>query len=288
VVVQVKDNHLFQFYQTLLEQRPTLFKQVIITSSMETLSRTGSTYLMNEKSGENTLSGGPLTEKYQLVQVDFHIPAEHTIDDKRYSLELHLVHYDSVGDRYGIIAVLFDISEKSTQTILTDLLDGIITLSSLNNKNSMNWIVRLEELSLFIKKSNDFYHYLGSETMPPCTEDTSWYILTQPLFITSTQLNYLHSFTGNNSRPLQSSEDRQVTHYMNASEETPVYLVFTVWSIIICFGVFTTFCYIYLRRRGLFNDSPTSALLDVTNPINSYHSKDESSSQSQGLLQTRG
>ena len=44
------------------------------------------------------MSGGPLTKPYQLLQLHFHWGgaddrgSEHTIDNKRFPLEMHLVH----------------------------------------------------------------------------------------------------------------------------------------------------------------------------------------------------
>lgn len=65
------------------------------------------------------LSGGSLPSVYVLEQMHFHWSAEHTVDDVRYPLELHFVHYASQYANFSVaadhedgvvvVAVLFEV-----------------------------------------------------------------------------------------------------------------------------------------------------------------------------------
>jgi carbonic anhydrase len=48
------------------------------------------------------------TKSYQLLQLHFHSPAEHTFGGKLYDLELHLVHKNSNASELTVLAIFFD------------------------------------------------------------------------------------------------------------------------------------------------------------------------------------
>lgn len=56
--------------------------------------------------------------------------------------------------------------------------------------------------------STDFYTYHGSLSTPPCTEDVKYFIMKQPLRVTSDQISKLRAILpyGENARPLMNSQ----------------------------------------------------------------------------------
>lgn len=66
--------------------------------------------------------------------------------------------------------------------------------------------------------SNSWYMYMGSDTEPPCTEDVEWFIMSNPLIISSTVLNRIMLATlGNienkNNRVTFPLMDREVIYH---------------------------------------------------------------------------
>lgn len=70
--------------------------------------------------GLPSVKGGSLPSEFILDHMHFHWESEHTIDGKRYPLELHLVHYDArhgniseakkMKDGLAVLGVLFNVS----------------------------------------------------------------------------------------------------------------------------------------------------------------------------------
>uniref|UniRef100_A0A1B0DQ47 Carbonic anhydrase n=1 Tax=Phlebotomus papatasi TaxID=29031 RepID=A0A1B0DQ47_PHLPP len=99
---------------------------------------TGHSIQINVGSSPNVvLSGGGLpSEQYVMEQMHFHWGSEHTINGRRYALELHMVHYDSrfpsiqeaVGNKTGVavLGVLFYVSSEANPD-LENILDSAKT-----------------------------------------------------------------------------------------------------------------------------------------------------------------
>jgi carbonic anhydrase len=128
---------------------------------------------------------------YVAEEILFHVPSEHTIEGKRYDMEMQVLHYGrSKGDiaKQVVLSFLF---EKSPG-VYNKLLDDFDFYSLPNN---LNREIRLVN-DIFIPKvqyrSDDpsyapvmkpfsFYTYQGSLTFPPCTERTIHYVAADPI-----------------------------------------------------------------------------------------------------------
>ncbi|MBM3524256.1 MAG: carbonic anhydrase family protein, partial [Alphaproteobacteria bacterium] len=117
----------------------------------------------------NYLTIGP--RRFELLRVQFHSPSEHTLAGKRFELEMHLVHRSADG-AIAIVAVLFGPGE--TAPALADLwkkLPKQISAEALLVKGKPFDVGSLVELS------EGYYRYDGSETMPPCAEGVTWFVM---------------------------------------------------------------------------------------------------------------
>ena len=54
------------------------------------------------------------------------------------------------------------------------------------------------------------FHYMGSLTTPPCSEQVRWFVLTQPITMSATQIAAFTAIYGNNNRPVQPLNARTV------------------------------------------------------------------------------
>ncbi len=143
--------------------------------------------------GLASINGRP----FFLSQFHFHASAEHTIDGVFYPLELHLVHESQVG-MLAVIAVTFEFGEENET--LNELLDFV------NHSNEDNHINILN----LIPETLDYYHYLGSLTTPPLTENVEWYVLIEKMTLSEDQWQRITSFHDHNFRDPQDLNNRKV------------------------------------------------------------------------------
>lgn len=134
---------------------------------------------------------------FEFQQFHFHAKGEHTIDGKEFPLELHLVHQAENG-QLAVIAILFEIGEKNAT--MDVILDHLNQAEFENNANLLS----------LIPKSLNYYHYLGSLTTPPLTENVEWYVLIEPMTLSKQQLHRLTNIHNDNYREVQEINGRQV------------------------------------------------------------------------------
>lgn len=142
-------------------------------------------------------------DEYQLLQYHFHAPSEHVIGTITFPLELHLVHRASNG-KAAVVGVLFKEGRENRafQTILDNAPyteTRVVTQLMLNPRG------------LLPARKNRFYSYGGSLTTPPCTEGVDWYVLSQPVEVSSSQLLQFRTFYSDNVREIQPLNLRAVS-----------------------------------------------------------------------------
>ena len=160
-----------------------------------------------------SMSGGGLPEIFYLVQFHLHWGfnpfqgSEHTIDGRKYPLEVHFVHRAPATNTLAVLGILFD-RQRDDNPYLNDL------LFVLNRTiDSSVAIAQQIDLSRLFPKTPTpkFYRYNGSLTTPPCTEGVIWTILARPIPISDYQLR---TFSDNqvsfNFRPTQKLHSRRV------------------------------------------------------------------------------
>ncbi|MGF1694215.1 carbonic anhydrase family protein [Vibrio lamellibrachiae] len=140
-------------------------------------------------------------QKYDLAQFHFHSPSEHSIDGEHYPLEIHFVHKNSVG-ALAVIGVLF--KTGSTNKTFQALLD--------NAPNRVGYVEKSSMLSANDLMVSDlsYYHYQGSLTTPPCSEDVKWFVMSDVLEISNSQKEQFLKIIGENARPTQALNWRNV------------------------------------------------------------------------------
>lgn len=153
-------------------------------------------------------------QDYHLLQFHFHTDSEHAIDSVLAPMEIHFVHMNSKG-QLAVIGVMVELGAHN------DALDVVLANApthagekhTLHNEPALAFDVGL---LLPSDKINDYYHYSGSLTTPPCSEGVSWYVASKSITASAEQLEAFRHLlvhdagqTGNN-RPLQDLNGRVV------------------------------------------------------------------------------
>lgn len=155
-----------------------------------------------------TVEGGSVftfgQKAYNLKQFHFHTPSEHTIDGKHLPMEMHMVHQSEDGS-LAVVSILVKegkTKNKNFENIITNL-----PSSKGESKDVKNSKI---DLTAHIPKNISAYHYIGSLTTPPCTEDVQWVIMEDMISLTTEEIKAFSSRIGKNNRPVQKLYNRKV------------------------------------------------------------------------------
>ncbi|KAJ4706332.1 Alpha carbonic anhydrase [Melia azedarach] len=145
---------------------------------------------------------------YNLIQCHWHAPAEHIFNGSRHDLELHIVHETSDG-KTAVIAILYKYGRPDS--FLSKLLPHI---KSIGREEKELGIVNPGDINFGSRK---YYRYVGSITIPPCTEGVVWTILKKVRTVSREQVRALkekvHDGYEANARPIQDWEGKTVSLY---------------------------------------------------------------------------
>ncbi|MED6259920.1 hypothetical protein ATANTOWER_015457 [Ataeniobius toweri] len=165
-----------------------------------TLENDGHSVLLQVGSGM-AVSGGGLPGVYHTIQLHFHWggPAtngsEHTVDGRRYPMEMHLVNMKSIHP--NVSAALDDPTGLAVLGFFIDVVyaDNVYfghisqKLSSVAYRGQMTKVKPFPLLSLLPKHNmSQYYRYSGSLTTPPCSQAVVWTLYEVPIYISWSQL----------------------------------------------------------------------------------------------------
>ena len=142
-------------------------------------------------------------ERYELVQMHFHAPSEHTIDGQSFPLEAHFVTSNAAGD-LAVIGEFFVAGEASQ--------DYAPLLASLPaGEGEARVLTDLDfDLASLNLHPDSYYEYPGSLTTPPCSEGVKWFVAREPTSMSTEQLQGITALLDGNARPVQPLNDREL------------------------------------------------------------------------------
>ncbi len=148
------------------------------------------------------LQGGPLKDKYIFEQMHFHwadhgFGSEHVLDgNTAYSMEVHLVHYNSKYQNFeeaaskpdGLAVAGFLIQAVGDEDLeeFSKITNGLARIQTMNSKSRLAAdclaFLKLQELG------KHYYTYQGSLTTPPYFESVTWIVYRTPIYVSMRQV----------------------------------------------------------------------------------------------------
>ena len=147
------------------------------------------------------------TGEYQLLQFHFHYKSEHTIDGAHTALEAHFVHMNKDG-QLGVLGVFIKPDHsghenEALETILRTAPNKVAT-RVLSKELDLGDMLPSEEIE-------NFWHYDGSLTTPPCSEGVKWYVAQKHIHASEEQIEKMAALVHHhNYRPNQALNGRKV------------------------------------------------------------------------------
>ncbi|KAK1287310.1 Bifunctional monodehydroascorbate reductase and carbonic anhydrase nectarin-3 [Acorus calamus] len=149
--------------------------------------------------------------KYVLNQLHWHWPSEHTVNGRRFTMELHMVH-ESEDGKIAVVGILYKLGRADN--FLSKMEDYIRKITDIHDGKEEVGVVDPREIR---RGSRKYYRYIGSLTTPPCTEGVVWTMVAKIRTVSREQLKLLkeavHDDTKMNARPMQAINDRTVQFY---------------------------------------------------------------------------
>ncbi|KAK6144370.1 hypothetical protein DH2020_021190 [Rehmannia glutinosa] len=149
--------------------------------------------------------------QYHLRQSHWHSPSEHTINGRRFDMEIHLVH-QSNDNRTAVIVILYKIGRPDSFLSMMKR-----NLEEVADMRDVEKVVGFIDPELIKSGSRKYYRYIGSLTTPPCTENVIWTIVRKVRTVSREQVELIrdavHDDSEANARPIQPINGRKVELY---------------------------------------------------------------------------
>ncbi len=161
----------------------------------------GHTVVVHVNPGSYMVAGGV---RYDLIEYDFHHPAEEAFKGKLSDMDIHLVHKSADG-KLAVIAVRMTEDRGFPSATLATLWAHLPKVAGQTEK-----VTEMVNPGGLLPAERGYWTYMGSLTTPPCTEGVRWFVFEEELSISRDQLQTFAAIYRVNSRPLQDLHGRRI------------------------------------------------------------------------------
>ena len=151
--------------------------------------------------GENSVT--VRGSSFKLLQFHFHSPSEEQVNDRHFAMVAHLVHQNAEG-QLAVVAVLLE------PGVVNPVINQVWTYMPLDIGDRVRIPAGLINMNELLPKDQRYYQFMGSLTMPPCTEGVLWMVLKQPTAMSHEQIKLFTQLFPHNARPVQPVNGRAV------------------------------------------------------------------------------
>ena len=140
-------------------------------------------------------------ERFDLNTVSFHTPGEHLINGLPFEMEIQWSHSELSGKKV-ILALQVAVGKGNP---VMDRIGEVLPRFSGDTQSlsQLNW-------NDLLPSKLTYWTYRGSTTTPPCHEDISWYVLTEPIHAGAKQIDKFVILQKNNARSPQALHGRTI------------------------------------------------------------------------------
>lgn len=143
-------------------------------------------------------------KRYQFRQFHFHNPSEHTINGRRYPLEMHLVHQEMGSSNLVVLGIFIEEGDTENR-----FLEKVFSEIPSTPQEEVQTNIELN-LSDYIPPAQKHYTYIGSLTTPPCTVGVDWILFQEPIQASGDQIDRFADLYADSARPVQPLNNRRV------------------------------------------------------------------------------
>jgi carbonic anhydrase len=143
------------------------------------------------------------SERFELLQLHFHAPSEHTVAGREFPMEAHLVHRSNAGV-LAVVGVL--IAEGRPNAAYAPIWEQLPAEAGAHASLASLTL----DVDALLPKRRSALRYTGSLTTPPCSEGVRWLVLAEPVELSAEQIAAFTALYDHNSRLTQPLYGRSV------------------------------------------------------------------------------
>jgi carbonic anhydrase len=160
----------------------------------------GHTIQVDFAAGDTLIVG---EERFQLVQLHFHAPSEHTVAGRSFPMEVHLVHRSDAG----VLAVLGVLIAEGSHNAAYDSIWDHLPKQVGTHQTLADVTLGIDSL---LPERRMALRYGGSLTTPPCSEGVRWFVFAEPVALSAEQIAQFTALYDHNNRPTQPLRGRSL------------------------------------------------------------------------------
>jgi carbonic anhydrase len=151
------------------------------------------------------------SKRYVLEHFEARSPSEHTINGNAFAFELQFT-FTNRKDETAMLAVLFRRANEANENEFFN--QAFRKMDTLTKDKKDYKIPHLSAAEINeLDQTSNIFHYIGSLTTDPDTENVKWYVLETPLKMSREQYRFWSSYFEPNARAIQKRNGRVIALY---------------------------------------------------------------------------